>query len=410
MAKNILDPKRYYIDYEVDTVILCGANPIRSTCDPNDYVKAFRKVPLVVAITPQFDESTVMADIILPNSHFLECQGLKIWRPALQSVDDDLRGILLMLGRNPVPKLHDTMDSDEILLELADRGDFLIGPGGMNDYINQAHKLQGKYKLDLDKKYTLKEIWSLVVKQLFGDEYDYNYLMEHGFLYKYTAKGKEAYNYYYWPDNKTRHPIYFNRLQETGDTLKKNLEKYGIHHPGFRDDSEFFKFYRPVPFWVETDESSAPEEYDLYVINWKTNFRIHGTGSILENAWVKEIRDNDPYETYVMINAETAAKKGLNDGDSVCIESRYGRTEGKLRVSELIHPEVLGIPGNYGGWSRSFLNPVNSEAAWYNALLTVDEEHTLDPITAGIENAPRVKIYAKRGNDPTANHSGACFQ
>ena len=50
--------------------------------------------------------------------------------------------------------------------------------------------------------------------------------MEHGFVYKYTATGKKGYNYYYWPDNKTRHPIYFNRLKETGDTLKKNLEKH----------------------------------------------------------------------------------------------------------------------------------------------------------------------------------------
>ena len=113
----------------------------------------------------------------------------------------------------------------------------------------------------------------------------------------------------------------------------------------------------------------------------------------IENAWIKEIRERDAYETYVMINAETAKNKGLKDEDRVCIESRYGKTEGKLRVSELIHPDVIGIPGNYGGKSASFLNPVTSEAAWYNALLSSEEAHSLDPITAGIENAPKVKIY-----------------
>ena len=152
-----------------------------------------------------------------------------------------------------------------------------------------------------------------------------------------------------------------------------------------------------MPFWVPTDESSAPEPYDLYAINWKTNFRIHGTGSILENVWVKEIRDADPYETYVLINSETAKKKGLADGDRVCLESRYGKTEGKIRVSELIHPEVVGIPGNYGGEHRPFLNPVTSDAAWFNALLSSNEEHSLDPIAAGIENAPRVKITKAEG-------------
>jgi anaerobic selenocysteine-containing dehydrogenase len=125
---------------------------------------------------------------------------------------------------------------------------------------------------------------------------------------------------------------------------------------------------------------------------------MHGTGSILENAWLKELRDQDPYETYVMINAETAARKGLKDGDGVIVESRYGKTEGRVKASELIHPEVVGIPGNYGGRSTPFLNPVSSEGAWFNALLSSRENRALDPITAGIENAPRVKVVrASRG-------------
>jgi anaerobic selenocysteine-containing dehydrogenase len=392
MARNILKPEKYHLDYEVDTVILFGANPIRSTCEPALYEDAFRKVPMVVAVTPQLDESTVMADIVLPNSHFLEVKGLKIWRLALQSVDDHLRGLLMALGRNPVPNLHETMDSDEILLELAERGGFLKGPGGMNDYINQSAKLEGRNRLELEKKHTLEKIWDVIVKQMFGEDYDFGYLMEHGNLSKFTAKGKEAYNYYYWPDNKTRHPLYFNRLMETGATLKKNLEKHGISHPGFRDEEDFFKFFQPIPFWVPTGEANAPEEYDLFVINWKTNFRMHGTGSILENAWVKEVRDSDPYETYVMINSETARRKGLQNHDKVCIESRYGKTEGKIKLSELIHPEVIGIPGNYGGKSAPFLNPVTSDGAWFNALLSAEEESALDPITAGIECAPKVKI------------------
>jgi len=360
MAKNILNPERYHLNYEIDTIILGGANPIRSTCEPDKYIEAFRKVDLVVAITPQMDESAVMADIVLP-------------------------------------KLGDTKDSDQILLDLAEHGGFLLGQGGMNDIINRANRLDGENKLALDRLYTLEEIFDRIIKQMFGDKYDYKYLMEHGFIHKYSVKGKEGYNYYYWPDNKTRHPIYFNRLKESGDTLKKNLEQAGITHPGFKDDSAFFKFYQPVPFWVPTDESQAPEEYDLFVINWKTNFRIHGTGSNLENAWLKEIRDTDPYETYILINSQTAKNKGLEDDDRVRLESRYGKTEGPLRLTQLIHPEVLGIAGNYGGWSSTFLNPVTSDGAWFNALLSSNEEHSIDPITAGIENAPRVKIIKIEG-------------
>jgi anaerobic selenocysteine-containing dehydrogenase len=392
-ARNILNPKRYHLDYSVDTILLSGANPIRSTCEPDLYVEAFRKVPFIVSITPQMDESAVMSDIVLPTSHFLEKRGIKFYSPCLQSIDDELRGFEMILGRNPVPKLYDTKDSDEITMELAARAGFLKGRGGLNDLINLSQRLAGPYTLDLERKYSLEEIWNRIIQQRFGDGYDYNYLMEHGFIYRYAVTGKKSYSYYYWPDNKTRHPIYFNRIKEIGDKLKKNLRERGLTHPGFKDDSQFFKFYEPIPFWVANDESKAPEEYDLYVINWKTNFRMHGTGSNIDNFWIKEIRESDPYETYVVINSETAQRKGLKDNDRICLESRYGKTTGTLRVSELIHPEVLGIPGNYGGNSSSFLNPMNSKAAWFNALLASDEEHHLDPISAGIENAPKVKLY-----------------
>ena len=33
MARNILDPKRYHLKYEVDTILLSGSNPIRSDTD-----------------------------------------------------------------------------------------------------------------------------------------------------------------------------------------------------------------------------------------------------------------------------------------------------------------------------------------------------------------------------------------
>jgi len=52
---------------------------------------------------------------------------------------------------------------------------------------------------------------------------------------------------------------------------------------------------------------------------------IHGTGSNIENAWLKEIREKGSYETYVVINSETAKKKNLRDGDRVSWNPGTGR-------------------------------------------------------------------------------------
>ena len=75
MARNILDPSKYHLNYDVEMVLMAGSNPVRSTSDPQEYVEAFRKVPLVVSIAAQLDESTVLSDIVLPHSHFLEKRG-----------------------------------------------------------------------------------------------------------------------------------------------------------------------------------------------------------------------------------------------------------------------------------------------------------------------------------------------
>ena len=94
----------------------------------------------------------------------------------------------------------------------------------MNDLLNRVFRFQEKYRLDPAKKYDMQEITERIIKNLFGDEHSYAELTEKGFLYRYAVKGKEAYNYYYWPGNKTRHPIYFNRLKESGHRLKRELD------------------------------------------------------------------------------------------------------------------------------------------------------------------------------------------
>jgi hypothetical protein len=77
------------------------------------------------------------------------------------------------------------------------------------------------------------------------------------------------------------------------------------------------------------------------------------------------------------------------------VESRYGRTEGRLRVSELFHPDAVGIGGSYGlGTCQS--NPLNRIGPNFNALLSVDSV-TLDGVSAGQDVTPAVKVYRKAG-------------
>ena len=87
-----------------------------------------------------------------------------------------------------------------------------------------------------------------------------------------------------------------------------------------------------------------------------------------------------------------AKKKGLRDGDEVCVESRFGKATGKLKVTQLIHPEVLGIAGCYGSGTY-MMSPEALKGAHYNSLLSGEEETSMDPISGSITISPRVKLY-----------------
>jgi len=99
----------------------------------------------------------------------------------------------------------------------------------------------------------------------------------------------------------------------------------------------------------------------------------------------------------ILVNPETAKRKKLKDDDTVVVESRYGKIEGRLRVSELFHPDTVGVGGSYGlGTCQS--NPLNRVGPNFNALLSIDF-HTLDAVSGGQDTAPAVKVYERRARD-----------
>ena len=78
-------------------------------------------------------------------------------------------------------------------------------------------------------------------------------------------------------------------------------------------------------------------------------------------------------------------------------ESRYGKVGGRIHISELFHPDAVGISGCYGlGTCQS--NPILRDGPHFNSLLPIDEE-TLDGVSGGVEVAPRVRVYKGKLED-----------
>jgi anaerobic selenocysteine-containing dehydrogenase len=216
-----------------------------------------------------------------------------------------------------------------------------------------------------------------------------------GPIWKYETRGAQNHNYFYWPDNKTRHPIYMVELLRVAKTLKANMAKAGLTNvPGWKNMDRYWQAYQAIPVWVPCPEFNAPPEYDVWALNWKTQPHPYRTGDVTSNVWIHEVMANfNPYEYAVWLNVDTAKRKGLKDGDIVWVESRYGKTKGRLKVTNLIHPAAVGVPG-IAGFGSSQEDPIVSEGPYFNVLCSMDEAlEQLDPISGAIEEGPACKVY-----------------
>jgi anaerobic selenocysteine-containing dehydrogenase len=389
-VKAILDPKKYYLSYDIDVWFGCGGNSISSCGGSDQFIAAYKKIPFVFVMAYHFDAPTMLADIVLPENSFME--RLYVSQPGRphQNISDEVNGLKMLFARDPVPTLYNTMQCDQMYIELADRAGYLFGEGGVNDLINKGFGLENELVLDLNTKYSVEEVYDRYVKK-FDPTSSLEDVKKKGNLHTWAPK-KEGYNYYYWPDNTTRHPFYFIHLKEVADQLKAHLAKDGVKIPGWEDQEDFFFWWDPIPHWKPNTNTYPDGDLDMYAINWKMPFYANGVGAPHDNAWLEDIiKHSAPYHGKIWINTKTAKAKGIKNGDMIVVENRAGKTQGEALLTELIHPETVGFPGMRGAGTIQ-QNPVTRVGPYYNDLVSM-EDNTFDPVNGSLDVSPRVKVY-----------------
>jgi anaerobic selenocysteine-containing dehydrogenase len=398
LAKNIVDPVKYNSDFTVDMLVTAGGGPVRSSFDRGLFEKAWSTVPFHVAFSLTYDENVMLADIVLPDAAFLEKDGRyggSSAPPGHKVNVDATRGAYYFLFRDTsaIKPVYNARNTDQALIDLAEATGILTGKTGLISKVNAS---LAKFPLDATKKFTLREYSEAILKQNFGGDKKLSDINDaNGPIMKYTTRGAKNYNYSYFPNNKTRHPMYFIQLPRVAARLKDNLQKAGLPGiPGWDNQDEYWAAYSPIPYWYPCKEFNAPAEFDLWAINWKTPMAPFFCGDTYGNVWLHEtMKTWDPYEYAVWINTATAAKKGIKTGDVIVIESRWGKTQAPAKVTELIHPDVIGFPAGHGAAS-SMANPITAEGGYFNALCNLDENNlAVDPLTAQVEEGPAVKVY-----------------
>lgn len=179
-----------------------------------------------------------------------------------------------------------------------------------------------------------------------------------------------------------RVPLYFEFLLETGAELDQAAAEVGLPI-----DTRSF---RPLPSWHAcAAQEHAPAEFDLIAVNYKLPF--HAYNMTQDNPWLAEIAERHPYAYKIMINAETAAKKGIVDGDEILLCTPAGvRAQAIAKVSECIHPEVVGIASCFGHWAKARAT-ARGRGIHFNSLIPYGLSQ-IDPMAGLMDACVKVKV------------------
>jgi anaerobic selenocysteine-containing dehydrogenase len=262
----------------------------------------------------------------------------------------------------------------------------------VNAILNGFLRLPKEHQLNRSNIYQWDEVVDQGLRAHFGDDRGVDYFIKHGATW--TARRtrlRESYNYFYSPGGKIRIPIYYEHLKKAGDSVVANCAKHGITIPGWETE-EYLKYFHPLPSWVPHPEHGVPDEFDLYAVNWKIATRAFGMGGFAENPVMREMHALFDHEVdAVLLNKATAEAKGLKDKDHVVVESQFGgKVEGEVRVTGLLHPEVVGFAGNFGH-RAPLMGKEARRGLNYNQLLSAADGE-FDPAIGAVDVSPAVKV------------------
>lgn len=369
--------KKFDVPYRPEMLINYGSNLLMSIGNKEIVAESLLKYKFIVSFDLFLTETSVFADIVLPDCSYLQSVDSRSNFPFIFSLPAGPGEWCWPIRQAVVPPDGEQRRYAEVLLELADRAGFRAD---LNAAYNATYNLQPPFRLEGDRKYTFEEICNADLRSHFGPERGLDWFTQHG-LIKWPKKPEEV----YWrPFVDVRVPIYWEFLKPLGEQIAALTEPKGLKIPQH--------YYQPLPDWIgcPSHACDAPG-FDFYAFYYRDI--IHTNSFTMENPWLDEAARLDPFSYTIAINRASAEKRGLKHGALVWVETERGRrVKGRLSVTEGIHPEGLGIAALAGHWGDGM--PIaKGKGVFFNELLEVDWEHA-SPVNLNLDLCMKVKVTA----------------
>ena len=363
------------VPYRTEVMLNFGANSLMSIANRETVARALERFKFIVSIDLFETETTCFADIVLPDCSYLQTLDSRSNFPFIFSLPAGM-GEWCWPIRQPVLEPEGGQRRfQDVLLDLADR----IGiRAELNAVYNTSLGLAGEYKLQGDRRYRWEEICDADLKNTFGPEHGLAWFKEHG-LIKWPKKPEEV----YWrPFVDVRVPVYWEFAFKTGEKVAAIAEPRGLKIPR--------EFYQPLPDFLPCHSHTCKlPGFDFTAFYYRDS--VHTNSYTMENPWLDEAARMDPFSYTIAMNGDRGRAMGLRDGTLVWLENEKGRkVKGRVKLTQAIHPEGLGIGGCAGHWGDGM--PVaKGKGVFFNELLEIDWAH-INPANLNLDLCVRVKV------------------
>ena len=367
--------EKFELPYRIEALLNFGCNLVMSIGNSETVAESLAKIPFMVSFDLYLNETSNFADIVLPDCSYLQSYDSRSNFPFIFGHPAGLGEWCWPIRQPVLPPDADQRRCADVLLEIAHRA-------GFGDEVNAAYNammgLEPPYRLEPGENSSYEEICDRDLKNNFGADKGLDWFRKNGVV-KWPKKVEEVY-WRHFVD--VRVPIYWEFLVSLGEKTEAITAPRGLTIPR--------EYYEPMPDFIPCkSHGCTTPEFDFTGFYYRDT--IHTNSYTMENPWLDETAQLDPFSYAIAINAETGRKKGLRNGQLVWVENENGRkVKGRIKLTQGIHPEGLGIGACAGHWSDGM--PVaKGKGVFYNELLEVDWEHS-SPVNLNLDLCVRVKV------------------
>ncbi|MDH3443103.1 MAG: molybdopterin-dependent oxidoreductase, partial [Deltaproteobacteria bacterium] len=330
--------------YPINALFLFATNPLANHPAKEAFAAALKKIPLIVSFSPFLDESSAMADLILPDQTYLER-----WQ------DDQVNHLAgftcFSLARPASRSLHNTRNTADVVLQLGQA----LAAGVKNNFpwknfeellregVQGLFKSERGYVVSVHAQEALRKV---LERQGYWvpefQEYDafWNALLQRGAWWDPTGLPVSRKALLQAPSRKFE--FYSTRLKQLVDqaatTQDKRSSILAILGAGKSEDLH----YMPA---VVMEKTKAMESFPLRLNTYRLMSRPMGGGK--NQPWLLEqpsVHLHASWEGWVEIHPDTAGGLGISENDWVWIESAKGRVKLRAKLYSGTVPEIVHIP------------------------------------------------------------------